>query len=454
MRVLVFSHSSAVENLGGAERSLVDFIDQWREATPGLEIFVISRSPEGHLQPELDRRGIPWMNLAFHSLVRHRRATRPDEIYSSARDDFAAVRAIERFIVEFKADLVVTNTIVAPWAAIAAKLAAVPHVWFAREFGDGHEFQIPREHVFADIGILSDLVVTNSRALRSFLSEWIDPDKIDVLYPRLALPPKAPVVADDEVWPVRDSDGDALRLVCVGRIAESKGQSRLVRAVATLRDEGVRVEVALVGSATTDDHRRIESLITDLELRDRVALTGEVSNPGIFTVLAHAGVVASDSEGFGRVTVEYMAHGRPVIGADAGATVELVDDGVTGLLFEPGDVDSLAAAIRTYANDRQLAAHHGAAAERALRNEIVTRHTLSDLLPVLATVADGGGAPLVSLPHIFRSWMDLPATVVDLLTTSGSMVDPRTSRTWKIGSLALALPRKAVSVLRGSGAQS
>ncbi|MCW4385047.1 glycosyltransferase family 4 protein [Salinibacterium sp. SYSU T00001] len=442
-----------MDNLGGAERSLVDFLDQWRAAVPGLELFVISRAPEGHLQRELDRRGIPWMNLAFHSLVRHRRATTPAEIYSSARDDFAAVRAIERFITEFGAELVVTNTIVAPWAALAAKLVGVPHVWFAREFGDGHEFQIPRDDVFSDIGLLSDLVVTNSRTLREFLSEWIDPAKIAVLYPRLeATTPGGESNAAG--WPFASTDPDALRLVCVGRIAESKGQARLVRAAAQLKREGVAVEVALVGSATDEDRRRIEELIGELAVDDRVALTGESSNPSAYVTAADAGVVVSDSEGFGRVTVEYMAADRPVVGAATGATVELVEHGVTGLLFEPGDVASLAEAIRSYALDRAKVSRHGAAAGRALREDIVARHTLADLLPRLTSVVKDGSAPLTTLPKVFASWMTLPATTFDLLVSSGSMVDPRTSRTWRIGDLALAAPRKAAALLRRAGVRA
>jgi glycosyltransferase involved in cell wall biosynthesis len=55
--------------------------------------------------------------------------------------------------------------------------------------------------------------------------------------------------------------------------------------------------------------------------------------------------VTSRCEAFGRVTVEAMRAGVPVIGTDAGGTPELVADGATGLLYRPGDAGALAAAI-------------------------------------------------------------------------------------------------------------
>src|SRR5690606_28134416 len=124
-----------------------------------LEVFVLTRTPAGHLQPELKRRGIPSLMVTFNSWVLPKRIVADEDIVRTAREDFAAVRTMERFITEYKPDLVMTNTIVAPWAALAAKLVGVPHVWFAREYGDDHQFQLPVADTFEDIGTMSELVV-------------------------------------------------------------------------------------------------------------------------------------------------------------------------------------------------------------------------------------------------------------------------------------------------------
>jgi glycosyltransferase involved in cell wall biosynthesis len=421
---------------------MLEFFDQWRESDPAVELFVISRSPEGHLQPELDRRGIPWMNLDFTSTVRHRRATESAEIYDSARQDFAAVRAIERLIAEFGADLVVTNTIVAPWAALAAKFAGVPHIWFAHEYGDGHEFQIPASDVFEDIGILSDLVVASSEALSKHLTQWIEPEKMAVLYPTIDSLEAHGSLAGAATWPFAAAVGTpSLRLICVGRLTPSKGQARLIRSVAALRDEGVRVEAALVGSATDVDRSEVEHLITQLGVGDRVALTGELDDLGPFYAAADAGVVVSDSEGFGRATVELMNAGRAVIGADVGATPELIVDGATGILVAPHNLEALSDAIRGYAADRALVASHGIAGERHLRENIARRHGAAKIFSRIDEVVKTGPAPMARLPNIVSSWLLLPDAIMQLLVTSDALSDPRNSMNWRIGSSVLAVPR-------------
>ena len=72
-------------------------------------------------------------------------------------------------------------------------------------------------------------------------------------------------------------------------------------------------------------------------------------------------VVPSFGEGFGMVALEAMERGRPVIASDVGGLPEIVDDGRTGLLVPPGDVEALAGAIVELASDPARAAAMGAA---------------------------------------------------------------------------------------------
>jgi glycosyltransferase involved in cell wall biosynthesis len=64
--------------------------------------------------------------------------------------------------------------------------------------------------------------------------------------------------------------------------------------------------------------------------------------------------MCSRSEAFGRVTVEYLRRGRPVIGTRSGGTPELVDDGRTGLLYSPGDTRALANRIELLASSNVI----------------------------------------------------------------------------------------------------
>jgi len=69
VKVMALSHSSAPDSFGGAEKSLVQLIDQWAELRPTTEFFVVSRTPEGRLQAELDQRHVEHHSLDFGSWV-------------------------------------------------------------------------------------------------------------------------------------------------------------------------------------------------------------------------------------------------------------------------------------------------------------------------------------------------------------------------------------------------
>lgn len=434
--------------MAGAERSMVRMFDQWRQLDPGLELMVITRRPEGLLQPELDARGIPWVNLTYNSWVLPKALTVAEDIFRSAREDFAAVRAIERLIREFEPDVVMTNTIVSPWAAVAAKLVGVPHVWFPREHGLDHEFALSPAETYEDIGTLSDLVVTNARTLRTYLEEWVEPEKLDVLYPDIDVETVRMLAGQQPADWINPFGADAaLKVVCVSRITASKGQASIVRAVARLRDEGVRIEVALVGTPTPAYRSEFELLISDLDVSDRVFLIGEAANPFPYVLAADVGAIMSASEPFGRVTVEYMALARAVVGSRSGETPELVADGETGFLAAPDDTDELAATLRRYVDDPALIAAHGRAAEARVA-ELETRHRLPHILERVHDVIAQGSAPLDRLPHLLMAWQTLPDTSLRMLGDGGALKDPRQQLEWQLGEVALRIPRAAVRRLR------
>ena len=76
-------------------------------------------------------------------------------------------------------------------------------------------------------------------------------------------------------------------------------------------------------------------------------------------------VLPSRSEGMGRVLVEAFCRGRPVVGTRAGSIPNLVEDGVSGVLVDPGDTEALAGALVRVLSDRRLAERLGAGAADA-----------------------------------------------------------------------------------------
>jgi glycosyltransferase involved in cell wall biosynthesis len=167
----------------------------------------------------------------------------------------------------------------------------------------------------------------------------------------------------------------------VGRVTPHKGIDRLIRALPT----GASLTIA--GSAGHDPRppeRDYPALLRRLA-RDRdVRFLGPVPDPALPALLRGAAVLALPSvhrtcfgrhvavaELLGLVALEAMASATPVVASRIGGLPEVVEDGVTGFLVEPGDVEALGARLSQLLDDRALAARMG----RAGRERVLERFT-------------------------------------------------------------------------------
>ena len=116
--------------------------------------------------------------------------------------------------------------------------------------------------------------------------------------------------------------------------------------MATLVNLGLDIELVIVGDGLPKNERCLKHLVKVKGIEANVRFTGYVSDPTPIINTADALLVCSTNEAFGRVTVEGMLAGKPVIGARSGATGELIEEGVNGLLYAPGDDKDLAEKIR------------------------------------------------------------------------------------------------------------
>ncbi|MBA2127596.1 colanic acid biosynthesis glycosyltransferase WcaL [Hyphomicrobium methylovorum] len=144
------------------------------------------------------------------------------------------------------------------------------------------------------------------------------------------------------------------RLVCVGRLCEQKGQLLLVEAAGHLVAKGVDINLVLAGDG--EMRANIEKRISELNLRDRVSITGWISSEQVAREIesARALVLPSFAEGLPVVIMEAMALERPVITTYVAGIPELVTDGNSGWLLPAGDVhaltDAMAACLATPAS--------------------------------------------------------------------------------------------------------
>jgi glycosyltransferase involved in cell wall biosynthesis len=129
----------------------------------------------------------------------------------------------------------------------------------------------------------------------------------------------------------------------------------------------------------------------DGPLRNLVPTRGFVSREELELRFAQAAVVVcpSRSEGFGVVCAEAMAHGKPVVASAVGGLANLIEDGHSGLLVPPGDVDALRAAIERLLGDPELRRRLGEAARERIASqygwERVTGATVAAYLAAVGT---------------------------------------------------------------------
>lgn len=158
-----------------------------------------------------------------------------------------------------------------------------------------------------------------------------------------------------------------IKLVMVARLESHKDQPTLLRAVALLRNEGLPLELSLIGEGS--QRPRLEALIRSLQLEEQVHVPGSRRDiPQLLRQMDLFVFAAKPDEGFGIAMAEAMAAGLPIVASDVPACREVLDAGRCGLLVAPASPAALAAGIRQVLGDPVAARARAAAAhERALR---------------------------------------------------------------------------------------
>ena len=169
---------------------------------------------------------------------------------------------------------------------------------------------------------------------------------------------------------------DGVPLVSMfARIEPMKGQVDLLRALGALRRTHPDLHAVMCGppDRSSPYWAKIQQLVGELDLGDRLRIPGDVRPPLKDDVVAASDVVVhpSHAESFGLAVLEAMAAGKAVVAGATDGPRLLIDDGVDGVLVEPGDVDALAHAVaRLLDHPEERAALGWAAAVSARRHGV------------------------------------------------------------------------------------
>ncbi|MEY2539846.1 MAG: hypothetical protein QOG67_3586 [Verrucomicrobiota bacterium] len=208
-----------------------------------------------------------------------------------------------------------------------------------------------------------DTVFVNSEEYRqSWVSRGLDPGKIKILPRGLDTELFHPARRDPAFWEKFGSTNGKVRLLYVGRISKEKNLDLLASAYRQLRDEGLPVELLLVG------HGPYSKTLAEA-LPDAI-FTGYLKGNQLATAYASSDVFAfpSTTDTFGNVIIEAQASGVPVIVSDAGGPKELVEDQRNGIITKSFDVEDFTRAVRALVVDPKLREEMGNRARESVIN--------------------------------------------------------------------------------------
>jgi len=313
--------------------------------------------------------------------------------YQYLKQDRPRVRPLVRLIRDLEIDLLhFNNSLRSAKAAIrAARIAGIPCVCHVRGFTNLRPYDLK----FADS---VDLFVYISRAVEQDcheqgirttgivvhnvvdLDEYPDPDESRE---------SANAVRDEFGW----APGTPVVGV-VGRLDWWKGHETFVQAVASATERVPNLKALIVGAPVDSPlcrqyHQDLLALIHNLGLEDKVILTGFRSDVArLMSALDIVVLSSSTPEPFGRVVIEGMAAGKPVIATAAGGVLDIIRDGTDGRLIPIQDADAMSQALIDLLVDPQKAAAMGRAARRRVEDKFTVPRQVAILQKVYGTLLD------------------------------------------------------------------
>ena len=384
-RILFLDHAGV---LGGAELSLLTIARHYARAgrvilfadgpfrerleRDGLAVEIV-RAPDAVTGARRDGGGLRQM-LALPGVVQ------------MARNIAARAKGFDVLLANSQKALIV--------GALASKMAGQPLVWCLRDILTADHFSgFNRKLVVFLANRFANRIVANSEAtLAAFVASCGRTKRTKVVYNGIDVPPDPTCEIATAAREIRKSLGwDGAKVVGLfSRLAPWKGQHVLLEALPKVPE----LHALFVGAPLFGDEvlyqRELEAKVAALGLGDRVRFLG--FREDIPALLAAVDFVAHTSvapEPFGRVIVEGMLAGKPVIATRAGGACEIIKDGITGRLVTPGDADELAKTLHEMIEQPDEAARLARAGGASARERFSVKAMLLGIGQAVAEATEG-----------------------------------------------------------------
>jgi glycosyltransferase involved in cell wall biosynthesis len=394
-RPLAIAYFTHYADLYGANRSLLDLILPLRDR--GEVLPYVYLACDGPIVERLKQERIPhevlpfsvWMvKRTYMGRVHHRIEQwlgYRQQARTRMQKDRRLLPTLLKSLSRMQVDLLHVNSSVIGIGQMASRAAGIPLIWHVRELPFKHYGLHPDvgHKAFRRALRKADRVIAISKAVRDEVAPGMSTSKPPVVIYN-------GIIRDQEYEFLRQKIGQkpeiagAFSFTIIGYFHRSKGQLEGIRAFARVREKIPFCKLLIAGSGNDIGLRQ---LVSDLGLMDHVTFMGFVNDPD--TIYAQTDVLLNCSrfEALGRVTIEAMANGIPVIGHASGGTPEIIEHGSTGYLYDKED--ELVKYMVGLGSDPVLARSLGNKAFASIEGKFSVEARATDVLAVYEEVLAG-----------------------------------------------------------------
>lgn len=282
---------------------------------------------------------------------------------------FPTVFQIKNIIEDYRINLVCTSGMVNLYGALAARLAHRPHILMANEYLSVLKAVTPY------FLFLSDKIICCSNLTSRMFKKC---DKVLVKHYGIDLNEFSPNI--NSKTSISESGVSSSLVTMVTRLTYWKGVEVFIKSAMYVKRNTNFIIFGEIVIGREKYAAKLERMIEKLDLKERVSIRTD-KNKNIPQIIATSDVIVHASLGhepFGIIIIEAMAVGRPVIASKIGGPLEIITDGVDGVLIEPGNPKVLAQAISGLLEDSKLAEEMGLRArEKAIEKFDLKEYTRS-----------------------------------------------------------------------------
>jgi glycosyltransferase involved in cell wall biosynthesis len=343
-RLLFISHSA---DFYGAERSLLDILKHIDKTK--FEIYLVCPK-QGYLVEQATIIGLKVFIINYERwLLPQPFAWRM--LYHIPINIIASFR-IAKIIRKIGVELTYTNSAVAISGALASKLCNVRHIWHLHETIGKSRNQfyhiLGRSFIFVLIDKLASKIITNSYKIKAILPQEIQ-YKASVVYNGFCVKRVDSGKTKNSESRMRTQSADQEPIIAiVGNLSERKGQKEGILAMPMILRKFSSAKLLIVGKDSSPDQaylKLLESLVKQYSLASHIEFVGYQQDVDHIYKKADLLLVPSSDEPFGRIIVEAMLAGVPVIASAVGGIPEIIEPGKNGILLQSREPFAIAQAV-------------------------------------------------------------------------------------------------------------